>query len=207
MKAALLLLLSALPAAAQCVRVQHDTDTPGTVAMGSGVLVWSAAGESLVLTCWHVVPDGRKPIAVVADHPHPAEFVAADDRCDLALVRVRAALSPVAPLSGTAPAPGRAVTVGGFPNGGPFRSAAGAVCRERAREQVWTPFGPVGVADELLVDVVVEPGNSGGPVYDGAGGLCGIVHSRSVVGGRGAAPAGCTGLADVRRFLAAHGVK
>jgi len=197
------LLLFALPASAQCVRVERAADRPGLLWTGSGVVVRSAAGESYVLTCRHVVPDGGHALNVVADRPVAAELVATDDRCDLALLRVGAGLEPVAQLAESAPAVGGPVTFAGFP-GNAFCSTAGSVSRERSPHMVRTPFGVVTLFEDLLVNAVACPGNSGGPVYDGTGRLCGIVHSRCLNGTQGVPPAVCVGLCDVRRFLSPY---
>src|SRR5262245_35350730 len=60
-----------------------------TLGWGSGTVVHSAGGKSLVLTNRHVCPNGSgHPFVLVGTKSYPAEWIAADEIADLALVRV-----------------------------------------------------------------------------------------------------------------------
>src|SRR5204863_298682 len=99
--------------------------------------------DSLVLTCWHVAPDNSRATNVHAGSPvrmYRAEWVAADDRADLALLRVKVSLPTVA-LADADPEPGMVLWQWGYPYGGLCKPKAGAMTTEIGRYGVWTPFG------------------------------------------------------------------
>jgi S1-C subfamily serine protease len=208
----LTLLLFALPALAAdpapCVKVQRETGKPYDVTFGSGAVVRSDKGVSLVLTCWHCAPDGKQPMAVLAGgwigtRKYPAEFVAADDRIDLALLRVKATL-PVVAVADAEPAPGSVVWVHGYPGGGNYGGSCGRVLDQKSRATVRTPFGLVSTADNLIADCLITFGCSGGPVMDTDGKVCGVVYmgpNGLKHPGQWDKPATCVRLADVRRFV------
>ncbi len=139
---------------ASTVRV-HD----GERGSGSGV-VWNANG--LIVTNAHVVrgrfaevefEDGRRERAIVLRR---------DDGRDLAVLRMRAAggLKPVVVRDSRTLLPGELVVAVGNPHGLVGALSAGVVQRRNPR---W-----------VVADVRLAPGNSGGPLADGAGRVVGI---------------------------------
>lgn len=178
---------------APCVRVQRETDKPYMRSTGSGTVVRADKGASLVLTCKHVAPDGKFGLSVQAgDSQYAADFVAADDRCDLAIVRVKVKLTPTA-VADVEPAAGATLYQWGYPHGGPCKHKWGPLTSERV----------VGAPEVWIVGICPEGGDSGAGVFDDRGRLVGVVFA-GTVGGQGVTgPASVTRLADVRRFLKA----
>ena len=161
---------------ASTVRV-HD----GERGSGSGT-VWTAHG--LIVTNAHVVrgryaevefEDGRRERAIVLRR---------DDARDLAVVQVRpGGLRPVGVRDSRTLLPGELVVAVGNPHGLVGALCAGVVARRNPR---W-----------VVADVRLAPGNSGGPLADGAGRVVGI-NSMVASGLAFAVPAEAVG-----RFLAA----
>jgi S1-C subfamily serine protease len=155
---------------------------------GSG---WIAA-RGLVVTAAHVV--AGEPDTTVNDRP--AIVVAFDARNDVAVLRVPGLEGR--PLRLTAPHPGTAVAILGFPEGGPFAATPGRIGRTAVvitRDAYG--HGPTTRAVTALAGGV-RHGNSGGPAVDTRGAVEATVFASRVgsPGGYGV-PA-----AVVRRALA-----
>lgn len=158
---------------------------------GSGTLVaMGDPGWCYVLTCKHVAPDARHDYAVFTGPcSYRAEWVAADDRADLALLKIRAELA-CADMPARAPLSGSACETRGCPGGGELKVKTGEVGGP-ARVLVdgtwrdWTRFS-----------VPIEPGDSGAGVFCGNR-LVGVAAA-------GPAPFLMVGFDDVNRFLVRH---
>jgi S1-C subfamily serine protease len=170
-------------------------------AYGSGAIVASGPWGSQVLTDAHVVADARNLRAKVGDAGKtvPAHVGAtSDDDDDLALVDIPTPnLPPVVFGTMDQVAPGRAVGVLGYPIPDAFED-------ERLRTVVSLYTGRIASVRNgtIEIDVPVIPGESGGPVFDAAGGeVIGIAESRfddeRAIGF-------ATPVDVIRRFLAAH---
>ena len=168
-----------------CVRVvSGGGPASGT---GSGV-IWSADGT--VVTNSHVVRGGSSWIELWDGRRVSAELVKRSNFRDLAQMRVKAENLVAAPLRRNAKLrPGEIVVAVGNPLG--FQGAAST--------GVLHAVGPVpglGKTPWIQADVMLAPGNSGGPLADAEGSVIGI--NTMVVAGR-------LGLAipipDVLRFL------
>jgi hypothetical protein len=161
---------------------------------GSGAVFRADKGESYVLTNKHVAPAPNRVYKVrSAGKVHDAEWVATDAGCDLALLRVRAALVSI-PLADAEPAPGTAVRVYGY---GGFPKAGTVVGPD--------PFGGriPGTGEIWRVSFVPEPGDSGSPVI-ADGKLVGVLWGTAGHDGRTCA----VRLHEIRGFLSRHtGVK
>jgi serine protease Do len=142
---------------------------------GAGV-VWLRSG--VVITNAHVVagphaevglPDGRSITALVT---------ARDPRRDLAVLTVAAdGLEPALRVDARGLRAGELVVALGHPLGVAYAAALGVVHR--------APTGAHGPAGWLHADILLAPGNSGGPLADAQGRVVGI--NAMIVGGLGIA--------------------
>jgi S1-C subfamily serine protease len=212
--AALVLLAASGPAAAgpeeSAVQVIRKGERDG---FGSGTVVRTGKAGSFVLTNWHVAPDRTCTLAVRhGGRAYPAEWVGADDRTDLALLRVDAQL-PAVDLADQLPPVGTELRQWGYANGGPRKAKTGRLLAETARAVVWTPFGRATTADTYRVAITPEFGDSGAALVDPDSRVvaviyCGDVATFAQADGppvrRLVAPETCVGLADIRRFLSKH---
>lgn len=197
------LLLFALPCFAgpedSCVKVCRK-DASGNH-YGSGTVVQSAGGRSLVLTNWHVVPDGQQQVAVLHGKDwHPAKWVAVDTVTDLSLVRVEATL-PVAQLAEREPPVGTVLRRWGFPGGGAMVAKSNKTLGvSNYRMQYPRTDGSYQDGGAIYeVEQVPEKGESGSGLFDPDGRLVAVVW-----GDIGRPAASCVRLSDVRRFLDRH---
>ena len=176
---------------------------------GTGFLI---AGDGLILTNRHVV-EGAKTLMVVLAGAGPGgkdlqkagEVVVIDDQQDLALIRVKPepgkafSFVQLAPLD--SPADGAECTVLGYPMidrlGAAIKITRGIVSSGAKQAE-----GP-----DVMVDAKVNPGNSGGPIFDRFGNVMAIVSMKTV----GSELEDSYGLGisagNVRRFLAKNTVK
>lgn len=158
---------------------------------GSGTLV--AVGDpdhTYVLTCKHVAPDPKHDYMVFSGPcGYLATWIAADDKADLALLRINAKLK-WAQMPAVAPAAGAPVWTEGCPFGGDpvlktgalgggVRTTVDGVTRD------WTTFS-----------APIRPGDSGAGVFSD-GKLIGVAAA-------GPAPYLMVPFADIDRFLKAH---
>lgn len=167
--------------------VQINTETPTGVSVGSGVFV----AQNRVLTNAHVV-DGATRIEVTWPSPYRsnglsahtgpiAQVIAVDPQADLALLNVFAPqVTPVSTDPAWAVPPvelnsanfiGRRVYVHGSPLG------AGGRISEGIFNGIRGGFSATSLFD---MDIHVNPGNSGGPIFDRDGDLVGIVVAKWV---------------------------
>ncbi|HEY8446074.1 MAG TPA: trypsin-like peptidase domain-containing protein [Thermomicrobiales bacterium] len=143
---------------------------------GAGV-IWRADGR--IVTNRHVVGlDRRVNVSLSDGRRFPGEVVARHPRRDVAVVQVPAEGLPAAEIGdSTTVRPGQLAIAVGHPFG--FRDAvsAGIVV---AAGQMATERGPR-AGDLLQSDVMLAPGNSGGPLVDAHGRVIGI---NTMVAGR-----------------------
>jgi serine protease Do len=136
---------------------------------GSGVVI---AQDGYVLTNAHVTRGGGPlRVRVSGTRVVAAELVGADDRTDLAVVRVDARDLPVLPLSERRLEVGELVLAIGNPLGFERSVTMGVV--SALYRNIPAPRG--GVLEGLVqTDASINPGNSGGPLVDAAGSVVGI---------------------------------
>ncbi|HEU5033570.1 MAG TPA: MarP family serine protease [Mycobacteriales bacterium] len=134
-----------------------------------------------VMTNAHVVAGVRNPqVSAPNGRTYPARVVLYDPRRDVAVLDVPGFSTPQGPLAFAAePADrGQSAIVVGYPQNGPFRPVA---ARVRGRQEARGPdiYQSSQVTREIYsVFAVVRPGNSGGPLLDGA-----LVNGHPVVYG------------------------
>ena len=146
--------------------------------LGSGVILES---DGLIVTNHHVIKNGDQITVVLSDHREfPAHVVFADERVDLALLKIDAGKIPLPTL---ALADSDQLEVGDLvlAFGNPFgvgQTVTSGIISALARTQV-------GIADYgffIQTDAAINPGNSGGPLVTMDGKLAGIntaIYSRS----------------------------
>jgi S1-C subfamily serine protease len=198
-----------------CVRVVayvgEITDEPG-----SGTVVASGKGKSLVLTNRHVVTDsaGKVPMSEIEydvfakGNVYEARVVCWSKYDDLAILEVDADL-PAAKVSDAPPKFGETVYEWGFPHGRRQKAQQGSYTRYDGifqNDMVWGGYkagvrmGPDG--KKYLggaVQAVAIPsahGKSGSGVFNSSGGLVGVVW-----GGNDGSTDRVVGYAEVRDFL------
>jgi S1-C subfamily serine protease len=152
----------------------------GLAIEGSG---WVAAPE-LVVTNAHVVAGEHDTTVEPGGHPPslPAQAVAFDATDDIAVLRVPELALPSLRLVPNPPA-GRSGAILGYPENGPFTVRPGRIGRtQKVLTQNAYGQGPV---SRLLTPLrgLVQPGNSGGPLVDEAGGVLTTVFAATVGGG------------------------
>lgn len=139
---------------------------------GAGT-IWHPDG--LIVTNAHVVQ--RQPLSVTLSDGRSlkARLLARDSALDLAALVVDANGLPTIKLEDSRRLrPGELVMALGHPWGVRGAVTAGVVIGTEAED--WTPL-PIGRArnrEWILVDVMLRPGNSGGPLVSAAGGLLGL---------------------------------
>ncbi len=144
---------------------------PGGYSMGSGVVV----GPRLVLTCFHVIDEGPDPLIWIEGPGGvlglACRVVAKRPDLDLALLRVVAEncppLSPALWGDSSELRPGDPVFAVGYPFDTDRSVQAGIISGLGAR---LTGFEPA----VLATDAAINPGHSGGGLFDSRGRLVGV---------------------------------
>lgn len=180
--------------------VKRRLENQDLLSSGSGFLI-SPAGY--VLTNHHVIEgEGRIEIRVPGTKDTvPAELVAQDENRDIALLKVALPspekFLPIA-IVGEAARRGAAVAAFGYPKGDAlgsglkFTSGTVSALPDEANEQMY------------LLDLTVNPGNSGGPLCDRRGNAIGMITKKTANIGFEDSYALAVPAADLLQFLAQH---
>lgn len=127
-----------------------------------------------VLTNYHVVEKCSKLVIASGKENHPAELVATNPDWDLALVKaVLPDGRPVSFRGGNAPALGESVMVAGYPLKG--------ILADDLQVTTGSISALAGIRNDnrmLQITAPVQPGNSGGPLFDSAGSVIGVVVAK-----------------------------
>src|SRR5580765_2201080 len=134
---------------------------------GSGFIV---SPDGYILTNTHVVANADQvPVRLTDRREFPAKVIGADERTDVEVIKINAANLPIVKLGDPARLkPGQWVLAIGSPFGFENSATAGiisATSRSVPGEN-YVPF--------IQTDVAVNPGNSGGPLFNLAGEVIGI---------------------------------
>jgi hypothetical protein len=160
-KVAIILVVLATRASAQAAEISS----------GSGVMIGDH-GE--VLTNAHVVNACAQIIVrSPAGDSATAQFIARDEKNDLAVVRTRPLSSVATFRDGKPVRAGDAIVALGYPLAGLLATTANLT--------VGNVSALAGLGDDsryLQISAPVQPGNSGGPLLDGSGHLVGIVTAK-----------------------------
>ena len=142
---------------------------------GSGFIV---SPEGLILTNAHVVRDADDVTVKLTDRREfKAKVLGRDDKTDVAVIKIDAKNLPVAPLGAS-----KALNVGEWvlAIGSPFgfeNSVTAGVVSAKGRS-----LPDEGMVPFIQTDVAVNPGNSGGPLFNSRGEVVGInsqIYSRT----------------------------
>ena len=168
---------AAAAAAAGIVKITGNAPACQRGREGTGFV----AAPQRVVTNAHVVAGVDEPFVQVTGEGErlPARVVVFDPQRDLAVLAVPDLRAQPLGL-GQELARSAAAVVAGFPLDGPYTSVPARV-REvvQARGQDIYAQGEV-VREVYSLATSVEPGNSGGPLLDGAGSVVGVVFARSL---------------------------
>ncbi|UJW80872.1 DegQ family serine endoprotease [Hydrogenophaga sp. SL48] len=154
------------------MRGQRDTPVRG---QGSGFVV---SADGLILTNAHVVRDASEVIVKLTDRREfKAKVLGSDPKTDVAVLKIDAKDLPTVPLGSA-----RDLKVGEWvlAIGSPFgfeNSVSAGVVSAKGRSLPDDSFVPF-----LQTDVAVNPGNSGGPLFNSRGEVVGInsqIYSQS----------------------------
>ena len=157
------------------VRVSVVEVRPATGGYGAGT-IWRADG--LIVTNHHVAHVDVADVTLANGRTYPARVVSRDPDDDLAALQIAAAGLPAARLGDARSLrPGELVLAIGHPVG--FRAAVSVGVVHRA------PAFANGRRELIQADVLLGPGNSGGPLVDARGRVLGI--NAMVAGGLGLA--------------------
>ena len=141
--------------------------------VGSGVLI-SSDGD--IMTAAHVVHTSDSVLITFSDgHTARGQVISSDPMTDLALVRVRdvSTNAVIAPLGDSdAVRVGSRVFVVGSPRGMSHTLTVGHIS---ARREAPTQFRGLVDVEVFQTDAAVNPGNSGGPLFNMQGEVIGIV--------------------------------
>jgi hypothetical protein len=161
------------------------------VSYGSGTLIDARGQFGLVVTNWHVIRDAAGTILVDFPEGHrtAAQVVRTDKDWDLAALSIYRPKAEPLPITGEAPRIGEILTIAGY-GSGQYRTAAGPLSQYVSP----SPDFPEEFLD--LAAVEARNGDSGGPIINQRGEVCGVLF--------GSAPGYTIGAygGRVRQFLA-----
>lgn len=141
-----------------------------TISTGSGF----AIDARTFITNRHVVADAAQlQVATYDGRDIEVTAAATAELADLAVVRTAADLPSEPELADRDPQVGDAVSVIGYPQGGPLTVTAGQVIG-RTTDPLNENLGEV-----LVTDAEVEPGSSGSAVLDSEGRVIGVVYAKN----------------------------
>lgn len=139
----------------------------GEQSLGSGFVL---SADGYILTNHHVIKDAKEVVVTLADRRQlPAQIVGSDERSDLALLKIEATGLPAVKIADVKKTRvGDWVLAIGSPFGFDYSVTAGIVSakgRNLDTEQ-YVPF--------IQTDAAVNPGNSGGPLFNLRGEVIGV---------------------------------
>jgi putative serine protease PepD len=167
------------------VALNVDSGNMGGGALGSGVIINSEKGY--VVTNNHVVSNSRRIDVVLADRRILAgEVLGTDPTTDLAVVKLSNPPDDLveAELGNSDEAVvGEPVMAVGNPLGLDNTVTTGIISALNRPVRTGTDQGSDVVTNAIQVDAAVNPGNSGGPLFDSKGRVIGINSSIATMGG------------------------
>lgn len=152
---------------------QDNADSEQNAGVGSGFVI---SADGYVMTNAHVVDDADTIYVTLTDkREFKAKLIGADDRTDVAIVKINAANLPTVTIGDSNKVRvGEWVVAIGSPFGLDNTVTAGIVSAKGRDTGDYLPF--------IQTDVAVNPGNSGGPLIDMQGRVIGInsqIYSRT----------------------------
>lgn len=154
---------------------QPQPDTRPSTGFGSGFII---SEDGYIVTNAHVVDDATEITVALPDRrEYTATLIGSDERSDIALLKVNATGLPSLTLGDSASVNvGQWVLAIGSPFGFEYTATQGIISAlsRSLPEENYVPF--------IQTDVAVNPGNSGGPLFDTDGNVIGVnsqIFSRS----------------------------
>lgn len=147
----------------------------GGVVEGSGFV----AAPSEVVTNAHVVAGVTMPYVVDQNGQHKATVIRFDPDLDVAILRVSGIKTTPFELKDQELAKGTAVAVAGYPGGGGFTAAPGAILDSftAVGRNIYNQGSTERQVYSIKADV--EQGNSGGPLIAADGSVAGVIFAKS----------------------------
>jgi uncharacterized protein len=134
---------------------------------GTGFIITQ---DGYLLTCYHAL-DGAKSIKIGVDREiYPAELIRVDKNNDLALLKITGTFTALAFSPKRTASLGDEVFTIGFPN--PDLQGTNPKLTKGSINSL------TGVMDDIRlyqISIPVQPGNSGGPLLDESGNICGVI--------------------------------
>ncbi|MEM1222504.1 MAG: serine protease [Verrucomicrobiota bacterium] len=151
--------------------MEMDRERPLEGVQGTGFFI---STEGHILTCQHVIDEETTATVWVDEKRYEADLVASDEELDLAIIKLRTTPSdypePLFVDSGTEPMMGDEVYTIGYPMadllGDQARLTKGLVSAAQ---------GLKGSEKQVQITAAIQPGNSGGPVFEQNGAVRGVV--------------------------------
>jgi S1-C subfamily serine protease len=167
--------VNAAAAAGRAATVKIEGFGCGGIVEGSGFVV----GNGLVATNAHVVAGISHPTVIDANGPHRSEVVLFDPNMDFAVLRTSGlAAAPLTLDSGNADR-GIVGAVLGYPGGGSFTVSSAAVLQRENALGRDIYDSSLTQRDIYVLQAIVRPGNSGGPLITPNGTVIGVVFAMS----------------------------
>lgn len=163
-------------AKASVVRIAATSSRCSTSMVGSGLVV---APEHVVTNAHVVTGAGRITVQLSGGRTHGARLVSIDPATDVAVLYVPG-LDGTATTWNASPERGDQGAIAGYPGGGRLK-LRGAVVRGTATIPAESGGG---MRDVVVVQGLVQPGNSGGALLDQSGRAMGLIFANSSVDDR-----------------------
>lgn len=156
-------------------QMPDEPSSPEAHAVGSGFMI---SPDGYIMTNAHVVADSDEVTVSLSDRRElPAKVVGVDEKTDVALLKINASNLPTVKLGNSDQLKvGQWVFAIGAPFGFEYSATQGVVSAlsRSLPDGTYVPF--------IQTDVAVNPGNSGGPLFDLQGNVVGVnsqIYSRS----------------------------
>jgi S1-C subfamily serine protease len=140
---------------------------------GSGFII---RADGFILTNHHVIADAEKLVVRLKDgRTFPAKVVGADDKTDIAVIRIDAKGLPVAEFGDSEKLRiGQMVCAIGAPFNQDYSFTAGWVSGKGRTNLLGPTSASILYEDYIQTDAFINPGNSGGPLFDVEGKVIGM---------------------------------
>ncbi len=162
--------------AAAVVRIEAYNNTADGTATGSSGSGFVISPDGYVVTNCHVISGmSQVNVHIAGQDELPAQVIGVDSDLDVALLKVEGENLPCVQLgSSDVMEVGEQVVAIGYPLGS--SSASLTVGYVSAKDQVFTSGGSTSTM--LQTDAAINSGNSGGPLFNGAGQVIGITTAK-----------------------------
>lgn len=149
---------------------EGDNAAPKPRGSGSGFAI---AAEGYVITSQHVVASASRVEVVTRSGTYKATVVKSDQSNDVAVLKVEARLPALAIVPSKSARLGATVGTVGFPN-----TTLQGFSPKLSKGEIASLAGPGDDPRYFQISVAVQPGNSGGPLFDERGNVVGIVAAK-----------------------------